>query len=240
MPFFIYLIVETNKTKEKERIFLEFARNLVENVKAGTPISKSVVNVTSKDYGDLNSHVQKLANQIALGIPVKTALQTFARDIDSPTITRAINIMSESEKAGGELEDILESVVNSVAQIEKLKKDRMNAIYGLVVQGYIIFFIFIIIMVVMEFKILPIAAGIGTELGGSDVSGIPGFPISPKRILTAEQLAQPFLWLLVIQCFFTGLIIGKLSEGRAVPGLKHSFILMVIAILINTGLKIFL
>ena len=240
LPFFIYLIVETNKTKEKERIFLEFARNLVENVKAGTPISKSVVNVTSKDYGDLNSHVQKLANQIALGIPVKTALQTFARDIDSPTITRAINIMSESEKAGGELEDILESVVNSVAQIEKLKKDRMNAIYGLVVQGYIIFFIFIIIMVVMEFKILPIAAGIGTELGGSDVSGIPGFPIPPKRILTAEQLAQPFLWLLVIQGFFTGLIIGKLSEGRAVPGLKHSFILMVIAILINTGLKIFL
>src|SRR3989344_7928001 len=157
-------------------MFLEFSRNLVENVRAGTPISKSIVNVQSKDYGALNPHVQKLSNQISLGIPVKIAFETFARDIGSVTISRAINILSESQKAGGEVEDVLESVIASVSQIEKLKKDRRNAIYGLVVQGYIIFFIFIIIMVVMEFKILPIATDVGTSVGSPtpDVIGISG------------------------------------------------------------------
>jgi flagellar protein FlaJ len=242
LPFFVFLIFESNLIREKDEMFLEFSRDLVENVKAGTPISKSIVNIQTRDYGALNPHVQKLANQISLGIPLKIAFETFARDIDSKTITRAINILSESEKAGGEVEDVLGSVVNSVAQIETLKKDRRNAIYGLVVQGYIIFFIFIIIMVVMEFKILPIASGIGTEVPQAQgVEGIPGLQgFNTRAGTTPEELARPFLWLLIVQGFFTGLIIGKLSEGSIRYGFKHSFILMVVAILINTGLRLFI
>ena len=127
---------------------------LVENVRSGTPISKSILNVRKKDFGALNPHVNKLANQIALGIPIQTAFETFGRDLNSQTISRAITIISESEKAGGQIETILDSVVKSVSQIEKLRKERRSAIYNLVVQGYIIFFIFIIIILIMEFKIL--------------------------------------------------------------------------------------
>ena len=99
-------------------------------------------------------------------------------------------------------------------------------------------------MVVMEFKILPIATGIGIDTssgtdgteGGTAIPGIPGF--NPQNTATPEQLARPFLWLLIFQGFFTGLIVGKLSEGSMRQGLKHSFILMVLAIIINTGLKV--
>ena len=50
-PFFLSLILEGNLKKEKDEMFLEFARNLVESVKAGTPISKSILNIRTKDYG---------------------------------------------------------------------------------------------------------------------------------------------------------------------------------------------
>jgi flagellar protein FlaJ len=242
-PFFLYLVLETNRMREKDRMFIEFSRNLVESVQAGTPISKSIINVRVKDYGVLNPHVRKLANQISLGIPVKTSLQTFSRDIGSDTISKAINIISESEKAGGEIESILESVVTSVSQIDKLKKERRNAMYGLVVQGYIIFLIFIIIMVVMEFKILPITTGLTTDTGSDediqDLAGVGLGGIASGEKASAEELARPFLWLLLIQGFFAGLVIGKLSEGSIKNGLKHSFILMVIGILLNTGIKVF-
>jgi len=241
-PFFLSLILESNSMQEKNRMFLEFSRNLVESVQAGTPISRSIINVQVKDYGVLNPHIGKLANQISLGIPVKTALQTFARDIGSNTITKAINIISESEKAGGEIESILESVVESVSQIEKLRKERRNAMYGLVVQGYIIFMIFIVIMLVMEFKILPIATGLSAEVpSGGDISGLAGAGINivSGTRASAQELARPFLWLLIVQGFFAGLVIGKLSEGEVKSGLKHSFILMVLSILINTGVKVY-
>jgi flagellar protein FlaJ len=238
LPFFIFLVMEGNKEKKKDEMFLEFSRNLVESVKAGTPISKSILNIREKEYDVLNPYVDKLANQISLGIPVQAALSTFARDINSSTVTRAVTIISESEKAGGQIEDILNSVVKSVAQIDKLKKERRAAMYNLVVQGYIIFMIFILIMLVMEFKVLPIAGQLGAdEIGGGPVS-FGNF--GSCEAVSAEKLATPFIYLLAIQGLFAGLVIGKLSEGKVKAGLKHSFVLVVLALLISTGAKVVL
>jgi len=245
-PFFISLIFEGNLKKEKDEMFLEFARNLVESVKAGTPISKSILNIRTKDYGALNPHINKLANQISIGIPLQTALSTFARDVNSPTINQAITIISESEKAGGEIEEILEAVATSVSQIEKLRKERRAAMYTLVVQGYIIFMIFIVIMIVMQFQVLPIASGLGssTGIGSGDSGSLGGAGLgtmaSGGKAATADELSKPFFWLLITQGFFVGLVIGKLSEGEAKYGLKHSFILVVLAVLISTGAKLIL
>jgi len=240
LPFFMAIILETNLTREKDQMFLEFTRNLVESVKAGTPISKSIINIQSKDYGGLTPYVNKLANQISLGIPLKNAFETFARDIDSPTISRAVGIISESEKAGGKIDVILESVAKSVSQVEKLRKERRAAIYTLVVQGYIIFMIFIVIMLVMQFKILPIATGLGAGMEGAesvDLGG--GFGgLFGGEIASPEELSKPFVWLLIVQGLFAGLVIGKLSEGSIKGGLKHSFILVVLALLINQGGKL--
>lgn len=240
-PFFVSLILETNLSREKDEMFLEFSRNLVESVKAGTPISKSIINIKGKDYGGLSSYINKLANQISLGIPIKIALETFARDAGSSTILRAVNIIGESEKAGGEIGEILESVVKSVTQIEKLKKERRASTYSLVVQGYIIFLIFIVIMIVMQFNILPIASGLGGGTEGVDTSSISGFSaFGMGARATPEELSRPFVWLLITQGFFAGLVIGKLSEGKIRAGLKHSFILLVLALLINNGASLFL
>ena len=96
LPFVVTVFLETEKEKEKESMFLEFSRNLVESVKAGTPISKSIVNVKDKDYGSLTPHVDKLANQISLGIPIKDALQNHAWDVNSKTITHAPTLISEA------------------------------------------------------------------------------------------------------------------------------------------------
>ncbi len=240
LPFFISIVIETRQAAEKEVMFLEFSRALVESVKAGTPISKSIFNIKNKNYGSLSPHIEKLSNQISLGIPVKAALETFARDIGSTTITRSVNIISEAEKAGGKIDDILEAVVKSVSQVERLRKERKAAMYTLVIQGYIIFFIFIVIMLVMQFYILPIAAQMGSEMGEISTTGIGNFGgIMGGQRATPEQMARPFLWLLVAQGFFAGLVIGKLSEGSTKAGLKHSFILLVISFLIQTGANLF-
>jgi len=235
LPFMISIILESNKEKEDNEMFLEFSRNLVESVKAGTPISKSIVNVQDKYYGSLTPHIRKLGNQISLGIPVKEALNTFAQDINSQAITRAVMLISEAEKAGGEIEKILESVAKSVAEMETLKKERRAAIYSLVVQGYIIFLIFIVIMLILQFKILPMTASFG-DLQGAELMGVE----TQGASLSVEQMSSPFLYLLIAQGLFAGLVIGKLAEGSIKAGIKHSFILVILAYLITTGARVFL
>ena len=238
LPFLMTILIQTEKEREKETMFLEFSRNLVESVKAGTPISKSILNVKGKDYGSLTPHVDKLANQISLGIPVGEALEIFARDINNRTISRAVTLIGEAQQAGGEIGTVLENVAASVSQTEKLKKERKAAIYGLVVQGYIIFFMFIIILLIMEFKILPMLSGL--EGIGAEGSAGSGLGIDIGRDVSVEKLSEPFLYLLIVQGFFVGLTIGKLSEGNIKSGIKHSFILIVLAWLISTGARAFI
>lgn len=237
LPFVATIIIQTEREKDKESMFLEFSRNLVESVKAGTPISKSILNLKGKDYGPLTFHVEKLANQIALGIPVKDALEVFAKDINNKTISRAVILISEAEKAGGEIGNILENVAKSVSQTDRLKKERKASIYTLVVQGYIIFLIFIVIMLIMQFKILPMLTTFQDVRSDSDVAPLGGMNLGGG--IDAEELARPFLYLLLVQGFFVGLTIGKLAEGSIKSGIKHSFILVCMAWLCSTGASAF-
>jgi len=243
LPFIIGIAMESGKSEKINEKFLEFTRNLAETVSTGTPISKGIINMRKKDFGVLNPHVQKLANQIELGIPLSDAFKTFSKEVDSVVVKRAMGLIKEAEKAGGDIDYILDSTAKSIAEVEKLKKERKSAIYGLIVQGYIIFFIFIGIILVMEFKIIPLTAGAGGLAGlgstGQDLGiglfgGGGGQPIDP------EQFSAPFLYLLMTQGFFIGLVIGKLTEGSLKAGLKHSFIMVITAFLISTGSKLFI
>lgn len=238
LPFVASVMIENKKEKDNNEMFLEFSRNLVESVKAGTPISKSIINLRYKNYGSLTPHIEKLANQISIGIPVKEALQIFARDVDSKMVSRSITLISEAERAGGEIESILDSVAKSVGELENLKKERKSAIYNLVVQGYVIFFVFIVIMLVMQFKILPMTTGIA-ELGkDSGGAGDMGLGINMGNALSADDMIKPMLYLLLLQGFFTGLVIGKLAEGSFKAGVKHSFAMVALSLIIYTGAKL--
>ena len=239
-PFLLNILSESKEEEDISTMFLEFSRNLAESVVTGTPISKSIINMSKKNYSALNPYIQKMANQINLGIPVNIALQTFADDVDNKVIRRAVALIREAEKAGGEIDYILDSVANSIAEVEKLKKERKAALFNLVMQGYIIFFIFIGIMLVMEFKILPLTYGTeasGGIFGSADITSIgTGLAASTSK-LSAEEISRMFLYLLLTQGFFAGLVIGKLGEGSLKSGIKHSFILTIAAFLISTGVR---
>ncbi|MBU2562115.1 MAG: type II secretion system F family protein [Nanoarchaeota archaeon] len=240
LPFVVSIIYETRISTEKEEMFLEFTRNLVESVKTGTPISKSIINVKSKSYGVLSGNIRKLANQIEFGIPLSMAFQVFSNDISNKSISRALTLIGQAEKAGGEIGTILESVAEAVTISDKLKKERKATISSLVVQGYIIFFIFIIIILVMQFKILPMIAGIAEVGANLEGQGTGFLNIGGGETISQKEISGAFLYLLLIQGFFSGLTIGKLSEGHLKPGIKHSFTLMLASFLVSAGANIIL
>ncbi len=235
-PFVFSIIYETKVDSEKEEMFIEFSRNLVESVNAGTPINKAIINARNKSYGVLTNNIRKLANQISIGIPLNKALQIFANDIKNKMVSRAITLIGQAERSGGEIGKILESVTESVSMIDKLKKERVAAISALVAQGYIIFMVFIVIILVLQFQILPSLIGFSStgETGSIAIAGLG----STGAKIDSESIANSFVYLLLVQGFFTGLTIGKLSEGRIKSGIKHSFILVIMAFLISTGANI--
>ncbi len=230
LPFFTGFLIETGREKEKEEMFLEFSRDLSEGVASGIPISKSIINVAEKDYGTLSPNIKKLANQISLGIPFRRAITTFANDSRNRIVKRSVHIIIEAEESGGEIGTTLDNVAKSVGEIEDIKKERRSVVYNQVVQGYMIFLMFIVIMLILQLWLLPKIQEV-TELSGQvEFSSAVG---------GTKFLNNSLFILILLQGVFTGLVIGQLSEGKLMPGIKHSVILIAMSYLIVTAAQAF-
>ena len=228
LHFFIDFLREGKRQKEIELKFLEFVRTLVETVKSGIPLPQAIYRIASSDFGALTPYVKKLSNRTEWGIPAREALVMFANDTGNYVIKRSVEVVVVAERSGGNIEDVLESVTDSVLQVKRLKDERKESVYTQVIQGYIVYFVFLFIMLMLQLKFLPMLiemAGTLSGIGNVFSSGV----VNVEKI---QDFSYIFLALILIQGFFAGLIIGKFSEGDVKQGIKHSVILMTIAYLI--------
>jgi len=252
IQYWMDFFVENAKQKALEAKFLEFVRNLSSAIKSGMPISRAISHVSTTDYGALSPYVRKLANQVEWAIPIHKALVTFGNETKNPVIRRALATVIEAEHSGGNVEDVLASITESLVEIKKIKLTRKTNIQGQLIQSYVIFFVFLAVMIVIQNLLIPYIAGVGGEAGESalgeglgdtqaeylqrtvkiDFSSIGSFFLSMGDWLTS--LRGILLMLALIQGFFAGLVMGKLSEGDLASGIKHSLILMTIAFFVLT------
>ena len=126
--FWVDFFAETKRQKEIESKFLEFIRNLVDNVRSGVTITKGIVNVAAEDYGALSPYVKKLSKQLEWGIPLHKSLVTFANDTENVVIKRAVSIIIEADESGGDIESILDAVSTSVVNIKKMKEEQLAGV----------------------------------------------------------------------------------------------------------------
>ena len=238
LPFWVDFFSELKRQKEIEIKFLEFIRNIVDNVRSGVTITKSIVNVASEDYGSLSPYVKKLARQLEWGIPLHKALMTLAYDTDNVVIKRSVSIIIEADESGGDIEDILSAVTVSVVNIKKMKEERKTSVYSQIVQGYIVFFVFIGIMLVLQLWLFPLLRG-SLALSGETTAGFGGLAGIGSFFQQGEKANLDFIFfaLIMIQGFFAGIMIGKFSEGSLKQGLLHSLILMTVSALLITSIK---
>ncbi|HLD11018.1 MAG TPA: type II secretion system F family protein [Candidatus Nanoarchaeia archaeon] len=225
--FLLDFMDETKRQKELELKFLEFVRNLVENVRSGVSIPKAIQQVADVDYGALTPYVQKLSNQIDWGYPLNDALRIFADDTKNPVIARSVAIVIQAEKSGGDMAAILQAVSQSVLEIKKVKEEQKAGAYSQIVQGYIIFFVFIIIMLVLQVYLIPKLGAISGDI----MQGLGGSVSVGTGVKEPLDLQGVFIGTIFVQGVFAGLMIGKFSENKFKAGVKHALIMSIVGYL---------
>lgn len=250
LPHWLDIMRENRRQKEIESRFPEFVRNLSGAIKSGMPAAQAVIHVSDGEYGTLTPFLKKLANQIEWSIPFHKAFINFAKETENPVIRRAVATVIQAEQAGGNIEDVLTAVTDSLLQIKKIKEERKSSIHAQVMQSYIIFFVFIGVMVVIQNLLIPYMVKFGSattedndvatsQIAGGinlnaelDFSSPAGFFLSLGSWLLS--LNGIFLIMSLIQAFFAGVVLGKLAEGDMTSGLRHSLIMMTSAFVIIT------
>ena len=220
LPIAVVYYKKYKKIQAYEEIYPDFLRTIVEGLNGGMSLPLAINYASQSDYGILTPQIRKLVAQMTWGVNFENALKNFATSMDSPIITRSVSTIIECHRSGGNIADVLSAVSGSLIEIEKIRRERSMMISSQMMTGYIIFFVFILVMIgIREFFLCGFGGFTNTGMNTESEVIFEG-PKVTKEII--DQYGKIFTHLAIIQGFFAGLVTGKLSEGRLSAGTRHA------------------
>ena len=213
-PYAIDITLQKRNTRRKEELYTEFLFKLSELMRGGLDPIKSVKELSKTDLGILTPNVRMASTAMIYGKSFEESMKTMAKSLHSELIKRYTTLVVQASYSGGSVADLILKAsedMRSIISIEREKEGNL-AQYVMIfyfAQGIIFFIIF-----TLTTSLLPFVQ----NLGASTMFGV--------NKIASLDFARGFFHLVMINSFFGGLIIGKISEGEARFGLKHAVILM--------------
>ncbi len=209
--------------EENFRVFLDDLKDLLQ---AGVNISDALEISARNDYGPLSVYVKRLAAKVKIGIPLQKALQMTFGGIRSPLIRKIILVIDQTLRAGGNFMKVFITSAKYVDKIERLKKQRTARTMSTLFNSYLMFYIFVLLIIVLQTFFVPTLMEPISQIDMSMLNPAQGLQPPTEQEPLEIDFSTHFLNLLIVQSIFAGPMIGKISENNLVAGIKHSLILL--------------
>jgi len=232
-PYGFYAYSKQRLIKQIERRLPDFLRDVAEAGRFGMILAEAIVVSSSGRYGKLTPEIKKMAAQISWGVPATEALRLFSQRVKTPMTERVVSIIVKSSDAGGDVADVLTMVSHATKETQLTEEERRISMSTYVAVIYISFLVFIVTIWIMNVTFLPKMVEAGTSLTGA-VSGGSTTVESPlaKDILgVVASIQLSFIFAMLIHAVGDGILAGVLDNGKVATGLRHSFIMLMIAVL---------
>jgi len=211
------------KIKSFERNLFIFLDDLKDLLQGGMNIVPAIEITTEHDYGSLNEPLKRLAAQVKIGVPFDVALTEVFGKIESPLFLQVAQIISETTKVGGNIIKVFASVSTYVRIVNDMIDERRSKTFSAVFSSYFMFFVFIAIILIIQIIFLPMLSSNSMSMAGSST-------VTKNESLSDINFNKYFLYLIIIQGLFAGPVIGKISEGSSIAGIKHTVILLSVSV----------
>ena len=155
-------------------------------------------------------NIHLIGLKMKAGIPFETGLEQLGKQYRSKLIQRAASVIEAAEKSGGRMSLSIDAAAYDLTEIVNMKKERdsKQTVYGFVLFSAFVLFIGIAVLLIHQFQFMNLI-----------LSGSASFEI-------LETTHRMIFHLLLIQAFFSGIMVGKLRKGNSTFGLKYSFALL--------------
>jgi flagellar protein FlaJ len=218
---------------------------------------ETAVSMAAKsNYGKLSPEIILMTNKLSWGTPFLRVMDIFeARVKESASIREVLNILREAYKSGGNVVATLDSAARNMNMLREAEEERRNITSQHVMITYGIFFLFLGIVVMIIYILVPMMSQQGGFTGQESESGmglttftnpcadlILPFPCGLFRSTCSMLDVDPegiscyyvslFFFVLLIQGISSGLIAGQLGENSVIAGTKHAIIMVSISIFV--------
>jgi flagellar protein FlaJ len=231
-PYGFYMARKQREIKQIERRLPDFLRDVAEAGRFGMTLAEAIVVSSGGRYGRLTPEIKKMAAQISWGVPATEALRLFSERVKTPAVARVVAIIIKSSDAGGDVADVLTMVSHDTKENQLTEDERRITMSTYIAVIYISFLVFLVTIFILDATFLPkmveasgaLGAGAGGALAGSS-------PLAANLPEVVQQIKVAFFIALIVHGLGDGILAGVLDNGKIPTGLRHSFIMLLIALL---------
>lgn len=212
--------MEYKEIAEMEERFPDFLMALAESLKSGMTLMQAFRHVSKMRLGKLSEKVEKMYYKMSWGIPFPKVMRDFSNKIKSEDLRRAISIILQSYLSGGEMISTLENLAESMKRLREIKKDIQVTLGEQTKVIYTINFLFMVILIIIYNVVIPLQIQ------------APGESFGLRVEVDVSKYKQLFLIFAVVIGVCSGLLVGVVSEGKLIAGLRHIVTLSAINLLV--------
>ena len=203
----------------------ELLRDIANAQATGMTFIRALEHSAQRDYGPLSVFLKRALAQISWGVYYEEALLDMAKRIDTVLVRRAVLLIVETGRVGGNIMEIMDSIAKHIRSMEDLERERLSGIRPNI---YITYMGFLVLLV----SVLLIYTSFISELFTGEMAGSLGAITLRKGVFTQMEYLRIYLHTTAIVSFFGGLIAGQMGEGSIQGGLKHAAIMLAITLVV--------
>ena len=208
-----------------EEKFPDFLRDMAEYWKGGLSMTVAVQTLAGSEYGALNDEVKKMSDQLSWGVAFSDVIGMFAERVGTPIVKRAISLISEANRAGGKISDILVTAANDSREIKFLEGERVRAIASYISVIWVSYLVFMGVIVVLSKVFIPAIASSNSGGESESIGNMQINAVDPLFFLVV------FFYGVSAQAVGNGAMAGLMATGRLSNGMKHSGFMLILALL---------
>ena len=228
-PYGFYLAKKLREIKQIERRLPDFLRDVAEAGRFGMTLAEAIVVSSGGRYGKLTPEIKKMAAQITWGVPASEALQLFSERVKTPMVQRIVAIIVKSSDAGGDVADVLTMVSHDTKENQLTEDERRIAMSTYIAVIYISFLVFLVTIWILNVTFLPKMLEASGALSGT--GGPVQSPLAQNLPEVVYNIRVAFFIATIVHGLGDGILAGVLDTGKIPNGLRHSFIMLLIALL---------
>jgi flagellar protein FlaJ len=234
-PYGFYAAREHNRIRRLEERFPDFLRDIASSHKGGLTLHQAATIAAKGEYGDLTPEVRKMADQLSWNVSFSEALRRFADRVQTPLVQRAVSLILQADRSGGSTTDVLLTAAKDAREIKNLENERRMTMSLYTIVVYITFFVFLGVAAILYSQFAPqiVASSQAVQElatqgngGGTGIEGVSGSALDLKQYQLFYFMAA------VVQGIGDGIVAGLLGTGRAVLGLRHSFLMVAVSYIV--------
>lgn len=227
-PYGIYSFFELKKKQEIQHYFPDFLTEMSNSLNAGLNVFSAINVAQQSKYGILTPEIKKLNVDLSWRLPLKDVFVQFASRLKNGLIHRLVITINKGLYMGGNTASVFSAVSKELRQINTVRQQRSTdmSLYTIVI--IMSFFVFLFIVFVLNNTLFSYFF----EMQTGSAASLPLFVSNVDQI----SLQYGLFSFLFVQSMGAGMLSGFMKEGELSAGIRYSFFLGLITIIVFTVL----